>query len=235
MAVKNRNIQKILDKKMLTKYNGLLTLKENYQTRILNNKDFKFFALKYSDVFEREKEREKEINKLFQLSYHFSYEEYSDLIADENRSIKDNIPWVIYQYLTPFLLHFLPTEWFLKDFGFCIFCTHFQGHNKIHYKQFLTKNQNIVPYMGKCVADFIKIEKERRKENTNQPDLNNHVSSCFRCALWYPNNFYFMLFENRLMKLLNFLEKTYGYTKEIYLEEVCHRGEFWEYYGVYDD
>ena len=44
MAVKNRNIQKMLDKKMLTKYNGLLTLKENYQTRILNNKDFKFFC-----------------------------------------------------------------------------------------------------------------------------------------------------------------------------------------------
>ena len=88
--------------------------------------------------FMTDEEEHKRKEKIYLIASHFSQISFENLTENPNYSLDNTWPYTLEKFITPRLLGMAPIELWCT-FGHCLFCAHWKGYKKTHYKLVLKR------------------------------------------------------------------------------------------------
>jgi len=167
----------------------------------------------YPFMTDEEEHRRKE--KIYKIASHFSKIKFEELVDNPSYTLDDTWPYILEKFITPKFLDIVPISFWCR-FGHCLFCAHWKGYKKTHFKLILkNKFKKIIPFSGIC---RVQKGKDRRKL------LITSSANC--CNIWLPDRLYQQILMVDIEKLL-LKDNFYNYDDYVY---DLHNINIWDYF-----
>jgi len=167
----------------------------------------------YPFMTDEEEHRRKE--NIYLIASHFSQISFENLTENPSYTLDNTWPYTLEKFITPKLLGMAPIELWCS-FGHCLFCAHWKGYKKTHYKLVLNNRfKKVIPFSGHCRI---------KKGNDKRRNLISSSADC--CNLWLPDRLYQQILMYKIEKFLKY-KKVYDHEDYVY---DLHNINLWDYF-----